>query len=225
MYSSPAAADDWAPVGSATSGLTAQGAQGAQAAPAPGVSGTASLVLTGSRGYLLAPDGTLYAGQAGDGAWAQVKAIPCPVGPPLADGQPTGALLAASTAEDLVLTCASSSAPGSAQAKHVYVSAAGGTSWQSAGPAPSLGLATSLAASPDGAFVLATGRGLDLRPAGSTTWRAAQLDAASPKGGFGYVGMTTDTRGIALPADPAAGTVWLTGDGGRSWRPVTVSGR
>jgi hypothetical protein len=217
LYSSPAAADDWAPAGSATSGLT--GAPGAQ------TPGAASLVLTGSRGYLLAPDGTLYAGPAGDGAWAQVRAIPCPVGPPLADGQPTGALLAASTAEDLVLTCASSRTPGSAQAKHVYVSAAGGASWRSAGTAPSLGLATSLAASPDGAFVLATGRGLDLRPTGSTTWRAAQLAAASPKGGFGYVGMTTDTRGIALPANPAAGTVWLTGDGGRSWRPVTVSGR
>jgi hypothetical protein len=214
LYSSPAGADDWAPVGTATSGLAAAAAPGA-----------ASLVLTASRGYLLAPDGTLYAGPAGGGAWAQASAIPCPVGPPLADGQPTGALLAAATADDLVLACASSSAPGSAQTKRIYTSADGGTSWQSAGSGPSLGLATSLAASPAGAFVLATGRGLDLRPAGSTTWRAAQLNAAAPKGGFGYVGMTTDAQGIALPANPAAGTVWLTYDGGRSWRPSAVSGR
>ena len=67
-----------------------------------------------------------------------------------------------------------------------------------------------MAASPDGAYVLATGRGIDVRPAGSATWQAATLDGPAPAGGFGYVGMTTDTQGIALPADPAAGTVWFT---------------
>jgi hypothetical protein len=35
--------------------------------------------------------------------------------------------------------------------------------------------------------------------------------------------MTTDAQGIALPADPAAGTVWFTFDGGKTWRPFGVS--
>ena len=213
LYSSPAAADGWTPVGASTSGLKA------------GAAGAASLVLTGTRGYLLAPDGMLYAGPVdGSAPWHQVTQIPCPVGPPLADGQPAGALLAAQNAANLVLACASSSAPGAGEAKSIFTSADGGISWQNAGPGPAPGLATSVAASPDGAYLLATGQGLDVRPAGSANWQPAALAGPEPKGGFGYVGMTTDTQGIALPANPAAGTIWFSYDGGLSWRPVTVSG-
>jgi hypothetical protein len=156
LYSSPDSADDWTPVGAATSGLET-GPAGAAAA----------LVLTATRGYLLAPDGMLYAGPVdGSAAWPQVKGIPCPIGRPLADGQPTGALLAATGpgGQDLVLTCASSQAPGTQQAKTIFTSADGGISWQDAGTAPSLGLATSMAASPDGGYLLATGQGIDVRP-------------------------------------------------------------
>ena len=46
------------------------------------------------------------------------------------------------------------------------------------------GLATSVAASPAGAYLLATGRGIDVRPAGSATWQPAALDGREPKGGF-----------------------------------------
>ncbi len=54
LYSSPAGADDWTPVGASTSGLTdAEGLVGP---------GSASIVLTGSRGYLLGPDGMLFSG-------------------------------------------------------------------------------------------------------------------------------------------------------------------
>ena len=35
--------------------------------------------------------------------------------------------------------------------------------------------------------------------------------------------MTTDTQGVALPADPAAGAVWFTFDGGQTWTPSSVS--
>src|SRR5271169_975089 len=133
LYSSPAAADDWTPVGPATSGLSG---------------GAASMVLTGTRGYLLAPDRMLYSGPvngpvSGRAPWQPVASIPCPVGQPLADGQPTGALLAAADTGILVLACASSSAPGAQQAKQVFTSANGGMTWQNAGAAPSLGLATS----------------------------------------------------------------------------------
>jgi photosystem II stability/assembly factor-like uncharacterized protein len=212
LYSSPDVSDDWAPVGAATSGLSG---------------GAASLLLTGTTGYLLAPDGMVYSGPvsgpAGGSPWQRVKAIPCPVGTALADGQPTGALLAAATAQNLVLVCASSSAPGPQQAKQVYTSGDGGIAWQNAGPGPALGLAASVAAAPNGTAVLATGQGIDVRPAGSPTWQAATLNGPVPAGGFGYVGMTTDAQGIALPADPAAGTVWFTFDGGQSWTPVRVS--
>ena len=209
LYSSPASADDWTPVGPATSGLSG---------------GAASMVLTQTRGYLLAPDRMLYSGPVnGSAPWQPVASIPCPVGQTLADGQPTGALLAAADTANLVLACASSSAPGTQQAKQVFTSANGGMTWQNAGAAPSLGLATSVAATPDGTYVLATGQGIDVRPAGSGAWQAATLNGPAPARGFGYVGMTTDAQGIALPADPAAGTVWFTFDGGKTWRPFAVS--
>ena len=208
LYSSSASADDWTPVGPATSQLAG---------------GAASLILTGTRGYLLAPDGMLYAGPVNGGApWQQIKQIPCPVGQPLADGRPTGALLAAANATSLILACASSNAPGIQQDKEVFTSADGGSAWQNAVAAPTLGLATSVAASPSGTYVLATTRGIDVQPAGSATWQAATLDGPSPAGGFGYVGMTTDAQGIALPANPAAGTVWFTFDGGLTWAPSHV---
>jgi hypothetical protein len=213
LYSSPASADDWTPVGPATSGLSG---------------GAASMVLTETRGYLLAPDRMLYSGPVngpvnGRAPWQPVARIPCPVGQPLADGQPTGALLAAGNTANLVLACASSSAPGTQQAKQVFTSANGGVTWQNAGAAPGLGLATSVAATPDGTYVLATSRGIDVRPAGSGAWQAATLNGPAPARGFGYVGMTTDTQGIALPANPAVGTVWFTFDGGQTWRPFAVS--
>jgi hypothetical protein len=214
LYSSPATADDWAPVGTVTSGLS------------DGAAGAATLVLTEGRGYLLGPGGMLYAGPVTGAPWQEVKQIPCPAGTPLADGQPTGAMLAAtdSAGQDLVLACASSQQPGSQQAKTLFTTADGGLIWQNAGTAPSLGLATSLAASPDGTYVLATGEGIAVRPAGSTAWQTAALAGTAPKGGFGYVGMTTDQQGIALPANPAAGTVWFSYDGGQSWHPSAVTG-
>ncbi|HLK74752.1 MAG TPA: sialidase family protein [Streptosporangiaceae bacterium] len=213
LYSSPASVDNWTPVGAATSGLSG---------------GAASMVLTGTRGYLLAPDGMIFSGPVdgpvnGGAPWHPVKAIPCPVGQPLAGGQPTGALLAAGSAAHLIVVCASSTAPGTQQAKHVFTSADGGISWQNAGAAPSLGLATSVTTTLDGTIVLATGEGIDVRPAGSTTWQAATLNGLAPAKGFGYVGMTTDAQGIALPANPAVGTVWFTFDGGQTWTPSKVS--
>jgi len=209
LYSSPAAADAWTPVGASTSGLTGA---------------AASLVLTGTRGYLLAPDGMLYAGPVDASApWQAVKQVPCPVGTPLADGQTTGALLAAANAANLVLACASSSAPGTQQAKRIFTSADGGIVWQNAAAAPALGLATSVAATPAGTEVLATSQGIDVEAAGSAAWQAAALEGPAPAAGFGYVGMTTDRQGIALPASPATGAVWFTFDGGKTWAPSHVS--
>ena len=45
----------------------------------------------------------------------------------------------------------------------------------------------------------------------------------TPAGGFTFVGMTTNTQGVAIPADAAAGTVWFTFDGGETWTPTRLS--
>ena len=66
LYSASATGGGWAPVGAATTGLTGGAPRGE----------TPSLVLTGRRGYLLAPDGTLYAGPAdGSAAWQKAGSV------------------------------------------------------------------------------------------------------------------------------------------------------
>jgi hypothetical protein len=202
----------WAPVGTATTGLTGGGDHG-----------SASLVLTGTRGYLLAPDGMVYAGPVdGSAAWRPAGRVPCAVGRPQADGQPAGALLAGGNATDLTVACTPNPVPGGPQKELIFTSTDGGRGWQVGSDAPARGVAASAAASPAGTVVLGTSQGIDVLPAGSTTWQAARLDGPVPAGGFGYVGMTTDEQGVALPADPAAGAVWFTFDGGLSWQPARV---
>jgi len=220
LYSSPAAAEDWAPVGTATTGLTDGAASEA-----------ASLVLTGGRGYLLGPDGTLYAGPVdGNVAWPRVSSLisPCTVGSAQADGQPTGALLGAVNARDLIVACASDSRGGnpgvSSQRKLIFSSPNGGISWIQMAKAPRAGVAYWLAAGPSGTVVLGTDQGIDVLPAGEIAWQVSSLTGNAPAGGFGYVGMTTDTQGIALPANPASGAVWFTFDGGKSWKPSPLTG-
>jgi hypothetical protein len=227
LYSASAAGGGWAPVGAATTGLTSGT-----------VGEAASLALTGSRGYLLAPDGTLYAGPVdGSAAWGKVAPLPpaCTAGTQAAQAQPGQAqpgqtLFAAASASELSLACLSPdsqrtpAAPAApAEQKLIFSSPDGGVSWRRVGQAPASGIASSLAASPSQSLVLATDRGIELLPPGETAWRVATLTAAVPAGGFGYVGMTTDDQGIALPADPSAGTVWFTYDGGQTWKPSAVA--
>jgi hypothetical protein len=221
LYSSLASADDWTPVGPPTSGL----AQGGQ-------DGAASIVLTGTTGYLLAPDGMLYAGPVdGSAPWQAVARVPCAVGPAQQDGQPTGALLAAASATRLVVACTPPPVPGGAQKKLIFASADGGASWQpiepvTAGPAavaPAAGTATSLAATSAGTVVLGTTQGIDVLAGTGTAWQQVALSGA-PAGGFIFVGMTTAEQGVAVPADLAAGSVWFTFDAGQHWQPSSVSG-
>jgi hypothetical protein len=209
LYSAPAAGGDWTQVGASTSGLT-DGARHEAAA----------LVLTGSRGFLLAPGGQLYAGPVnGSGAWKLVNPIisACTVGAPQADGHPADALLGAVNARDLILACANGGK------ERIFSSPNGGVSWLEMAAAPNQGTATSVAASPAESVVLGTSAGLGLLPAGDIAWQPATLGAQAPAGGFSYVGMTTDEQGIALPANPASGTVWFTFDGGQTWRPSPVT--
>jgi hypothetical protein len=213
LYSTPAQADDWTRVGATTTGLTP---------PANAASGAAALVLTGSRGYLLGPDGTLYSGPVtGDEAWQPAGDIPCGTGQAQADGDPAGALLGAVTATDLVLTCTQSPS-GDTQAKVVYSSADSGKKWRRTATPPVTGVATTIAASPAATLLLATSAGIEVLPADGTAWQSASLGASAPATGFSFVGMTTSSNGMALPADPANGTVWFTTDGGLTWHTSPV---
>jgi hypothetical protein len=213
LYSSPAGADDWTPVGASTSGLTG-----------PGGPGSASIVLTGSRGYLLGPDGMLLSGPVDGTAWSPVARVPCAAGTAQPDGQPTGALFGAIDATNLIIACTQPAAgPVGGEQKVIYSSADGGASWNHLAAAPTAGIASAVAASPSQTVVLGTAQGIDLLGAGGSGWQQATLVTGAPAGGFQYVGMTTDLQGIALPVNATDGVVWFTFDGGASWQPSLVS--
>ena len=219
LYSASPGSDQWSAVPGAGTGYSLSG-----------TANSSALVLTGTRGYLLTPDGTLLSGPTGSaGAWQAVTSAgagtaspgqaPCQPGAPQASGQPSGALLAATTSSGLVLVC-TSPATGATQAKQVYTSADNGQQWQKAGAVPPAGTATSVAGTPSGTIVLATTAGLELSADGGATWTAAQ--GALPPGGFSYVGMTGASQGVAVPADTARHAVWFTFDGGQNWRESPI---
>jgi hypothetical protein len=214
LMTSAAGGGTWTPVGAATSGLTAGSSAGGSGA-------SAMLALTGSAGYLVAPDGTLYTGPIG-GSWHRAGTLPCaPGGSPQASGLPSGALLALQDSTHLALACRTA----------VYTSGDGGTNWV-ARAVPPAGTPTSLAATVSGTLVLATTQGINVLPADGSHWTPASAGPSGtggapspglPQGGFSYVGMTTATHGVAMPADSSLHEIWLTTDGGATWTPSPVS--
>jgi hypothetical protein len=218
LYSSPDSADDWAPVSPATSGLTNGGLTNG------GQDGAAALVLTGTVGFLVAPSGLLYEGPVdGSQTWQVAGRLPCRPGQAQRDGQPAGTLLGAVSASNLVLACTPPEVPGGAQKKLIYTSADGGTSWRLTALPAFEGVATSVAGSPAGNLLLGSTTGIELLPAGGTRWQQASVSGGVPAGGFSFVGMTTGTQGVAVPANPKAGAVWFTYDGGLTWVRSPIS--
>jgi hypothetical protein len=215
LYSSAEGSDQWTLVPGPSSGLAALAGQ----------AGSASLVLAAGRGYLLAPSGELLSGPLTGAAWTVASpAVPCKPAAPGAGGQPTAAFLAADSAQ-LVLVCASPAPGDGSQLKSVFQSADGGATWSAAGPAPATGTVASFAAQPGGMLVLATDSGIYRSVNGGATWRlAAASPAGAPAGqaGFSYVGMTSMSNGVALPADPDLHEVFTTSDGGNTWQPRQV---
>jgi photosystem II stability/assembly factor-like uncharacterized protein len=212
VYSSSASSDAWSPMPVTSSGLNI-----------PRVHSAASLVLTGTSVYLLLPGGHLFASTPAGVSLPPFAPLgpvpaPCQPGPAQPSGQPSGALLAAS-GSDLALVCTRPRA-GGGQRKTVYASSDGARSWHRTGTAPSPGAATSLAESSSGTLVLATSVGIQVSTDGGVTWTAAR--GARPAGGFAYVGMTTATQGVAVPADPSRRAIWFTHDGGSTWTASRV---
>jgi hypothetical protein len=130
----------------------------------------------------------------------------------------------------LLLSCQSSAA---AAQVTLYTSAAG-ASWQQVGSLTVSGTPTSLASSASDRVVLATTTGIEYSADGGRKWQAATFasagsgttgtDRSGPPGGFSYVGMTSGTLGVAVPADSGLGAIYVTHDGGKIWRPSTVAG-
>jgi hypothetical protein len=222
LYTSLATVDQWVPVSGAVDLTSGR----------PGSASSAQLVLTGEFGYLLAPDGTIYQGidwKYSAGPWLAVSnsgagVQTCAPGLAQADGLPSGGLLA-STGRGLAELCLGPVSNGS-QTKTLLYSPDGGTSWWTAGTAPSAGTATSLSGTPAGPVLVATTQGIDASVqapkarSATLTWRATNGTALA--GGFSYVGMTTSQQGVAIPADQSVHAVWFTYDGGTNWQPSYV---
>lgn len=219
LMTSLATSDTWAPVGAATSDL------------AGGQASSAMLALTGTAGYLAAPDGTLYSGSLG-GTWAKAGTMPCQPGSAAANGLPATGVIAPSSGENLATVCYGG--PSATSPAAIYTSGDGGATWTKEPSGDWSGIrvdgtsVTSLAAAVNGTLVLATTSGIYVLPAGSSRWQVATAAGAAspgmPAGGFSYVGMTTSTQGVAVPENTSLDEVWLTADGGLTWSASPIAG-
>jgi hypothetical protein len=233
LMTTTANSDNWTQVSGATTRLTDTHVTGGST----GTSG--SIALSGTTGYLVAPDGTLYSGPIG-GAWTKTGAMPCVPGVAEATtGQATSSHVAIISSTQLATFCTSGGPPTTPST--VYTSDDGGARWTASSAQGPAGLsqskaagdsiaATSIAATSDGTIVLGTLQGIDVLPAGATTWRAATIngsvattvDGQPENGGFSYVGMTSPSQGVAISEDPAVHEIWLTFDGGLTWTPSPI---
>ena len=221
LMTTTADSGEWTPVSGATNGLTDGGA-----------TTSGYIALYGATGYLVAPDGTLYSGPVG-GAWTKAGTMPCqPGNANYMTGQASLAQLATISSTRLATFCGGHTPTSSST---VYTSDDGGAIWTQSstqwGAASSEGEADSIAATSDGTIVLGTVAGIAILPAGATTWQAATVngsmaatvDGLVRNGGFSYVGMTSDTQGVAISDDSTVNKIWLTFDGGRTWTPSAIS--
>jgi hypothetical protein len=208
LYSSAAGSTIWTPV-SVPAGYQHMSA---------GLPSSAALVISAGMGYLLTPSGTLLTGPLPGGGWMVAGPAPCKPGPSQpASGVPEGAQLAAYQGQ-LLLTC--SSQGGGAT---LYTSS-GGTAWHQAGTVPVAGTPTALASAASGQVVLAATTGIVYSANDGGTWQSAKVSGPAPVGGFSYVGMTNSRQGVAVPADPGLGAVYVTQDGGQTWTRSPITG-
>jgi hypothetical protein len=240
LKSAPAGSDTWAPVGGVPVNLAlGTGGRGSAVIELDGASSVIELGGATSKepatGYLVAPDGTLYAGPLDGSAWHEVVKLPCAPGVTANDGLPQDLLLApAGTTSSGVTRLAIFCTQTATAAAAVYRSADNGSTWTrqtsigSSGTA-SIGAPQSLTALPNGTLILATETnasapgGIYLLTLGASKWQAVTLsDPSASRYGFTYVGMTGPLQGVALSASPELNEIWMTIDGGQTWqaRPI-----
>jgi len=191
--------------------------QAVTAASGTGPAAPGGLQLSGDGGFLVA-SGRLYAGPVSAGAWHPVRAAQPAAPPCLIRSSARGPWLLAPAARAVYLVCRSSP-PTARQKLALYISPDRGRTWQARGAAPAA--ATSLAVSPGGPLVLATTAGIYISR-DARTWQVAKLTGPAPNGGFGFVGMTTSANGVAVPANSALHEIFITRDGGQTWRPSVI---
>ena len=196
----------------------------------PGVSGKGQeepggLQLTNQgTGYLLAGDVLFSGAPDGSGPWqaitissGQVPACLATTGHRAAPGE--SGLIAPLGATDLYLLCQPAGGGGGL----LYTSTDAGTTWQLDGHVKAQGTGTSLAVAPtSGALVLATSAGI-YYSADARHWHQAGLSGQAPPGGFAFAGMTTQSHGVALLADPGSAVIYITTDGGLHWHPRPIA--
>ena len=235
LETATAGRDDWTPVGGVPADLTGGTAD---STTATGPAYAAILDLAGTTGYLVGPDGTLYAGPLDGTAWHKVSTLPCAPGPGVGGGGRPQALqftpdgTTSSGETRLAIVCESGTADTTTV---VYRSNDNGTTWtEQAGVAsiPASSQPDSLTALPDGTLILAAAArsssgsgGIYLLSPDATQWKPAPLLAAGAPvstEGFTYVGMTSATQGVALSVNPSLHAIWMTTDGGQTWqvRPI-----
>jgi hypothetical protein len=171
-------------------------------------------------GYLYAPSGDILSGSVGGGAWSYAGKAPCAPGGTAASDAPQGGQLAVGGGV-LLLDCP---VPGAAGPGQLWESA-DGAQWSKVAAPGGSGEPRSLAATSAGQVLLATTAGiLSVTLPDPGAWRSASIAGGVPPGGFSYVGMTSPSQGVALPANAALGEVFITRDGGQTWTPHQVSG-
>jgi len=202
LKTTQAGSDDWVNVGSATSNLP----ESAGATPA--------IVLSGSTGWLLAPDGTIYSGPL-DGAWTKLGDAPCPA--TSSASSPGGALLSYDVyTNEFAAACTT---PGASQQTVIYTSGITSLNWRALAEGSSDGTPVSLATTPSSQAIMATSQGISVLDTSTGQWTQTVTLAE----GFTYVGMTTKLQGVAIPANASLHEVWMTFNGGRTWQPDSLN--
>ena len=213
LYSAPAGSTTFTPVSLPSDCVQlCGGPNGATQFSASLVLASDSASPEAGTGYLLMPSGAILSGPLTGAPWKLAgDTTPCPAGPAQPSGQPSDGLLAAGPT--LLISCGNS----------IWSSADGGANWKDGGTAPG-GKGTSLTTAGSDQAILASTTGIDYSADSGKTWQSATITGGTPAGGFSYVGMTTPTQGVALPAEARFGEVFVTSDGGMTWSPHPISG-
>jgi hypothetical protein len=208
LESTPAGADSWTPVGPATTGLSYS-----STTPTLLISPSIVFGYSAGTGWLLGPDGQVYSGSLTGGAWSRASTSPCP--PPVATQPMSPSLLYWESGSTLLYACGTTLV--NKGYTDFFLSADSGKTWHLLANSPTPEGFNSVAYSPTVSIILASQAGLYMRPTSTGQWQ----HFAGPPDGFSWVGTTSTTQGIAIPAT-ATGKIWMTYDGGLTWQPFTV---
>jgi len=190
--------DHWSNVGNATSNLP----------DSPGA--TPVIVLSSKTGWLLAADGTIYTGPLG-APWTKFGTTPCSATP-----SATGVPLLTWDAYTRILVVACPSSPqtaGGSATETIYTSPDYTVNWVRQPTLVPGAAVTSLATAQSAPAIVATGTGISILQGNTGQWR----QAVTVTGGFSYVGMTSNTQGVAVPVNASLHEVYMTYDGGQTW--------